>query len=85
MTRIVFTGVITLARCVQAAIDTRGNPDYLYAQVNPLIAGADIAVGTLNATISDFPPHTGCISTYVLVSSLQNADALARAGLAFYR
>ncbi|MEJ2708695.1 MAG: CapA family protein [Anaerolineales bacterium] len=80
MTKIVFTGVIVPARCVQAAIDARGDPDYLYTQVKPLIAGADIAVGTLNATISDFPPHTGCISTYVLVGSSQNADALARAG-----
>ena len=65
---------------MQAAIDARGDPDYLYAQIKPLIAGADIAVGTLNATISDFPPHTGCISTYVLVGSSQNAEALARAG-----
>jgi poly-gamma-glutamate capsule biosynthesis protein CapA/YwtB (metallophosphatase superfamily) len=80
VTKIVFTGVIVPARCVQAAIDSRGDPDYLYKQVKPLISEADIAVGTLNATISDFPAHTGCISTYVLVGSSQNADALARAG-----
>jgi poly-gamma-glutamate capsule biosynthesis protein CapA/YwtB (metallophosphatase superfamily) len=76
----VFTGVIVPARCVQAAIDARQDPDYLYSEVKPFIAGADIAVGTLNATIGDLPPHTGCVSTYVLVGGSQNADALARAG-----
>ena len=45
-----------------------------------MISGADLAVGTLNATISDYPPHTGCKRTYVLVGSAENADALAHAG-----
>ena len=80
LTKLVFTGVIVPARCVQAAIDARQDPDYLYSEVKSLIAGADIAVGSLNATISDLPPHTGCVSTYVLVGGSQNADALARAG-----
>jgi poly-gamma-glutamate synthesis protein (capsule biosynthesis protein) len=41
---------------------------------------ADLAVGTLNATISDYSPVTGCVPTYVLVGRSENADALARAG-----
>ncbi len=45
-----------------------------------LINQADLAVGTLNATISDYPPRTGCVPTYVLVGGSANADALARAG-----
>jgi poly-gamma-glutamate synthesis protein (capsule biosynthesis protein) len=65
---------------VQAAIDERGNADYLYEDVRDLISGADIAVGTLNAALSDFPPHTGCIKTFVLVGSANNADAMANAG-----
>ena len=80
ITTLLFTGVIVPARCVQAAIDAAGNPDLPYEEVSPLITQADLAVGTLNATISDYPPHTGCVPTYVLVGSAANADALARAG-----
>lgn len=77
---LLFTGVIVPARCVQAGIDARGDPHYLYNEVRHLIREADLAVGTLNATISDYAPRTGCIITYVLVGGSQNADALAEAG-----
>ena len=80
VTRILFTGAIVPGRCVQAAIDERGSADYIYEDVQDLISGADIAVGTLNAALSDFPPHTGCIQTFVLVGSTNNADAMASAG-----
>lgn len=80
ITELLFTGVIVPARCVQAAIDARNDPDYPYEAVTEVVASADLAVGTLNATISDYPPHTGCVRTYVLVGSSENADALARAG-----
>jgi poly-gamma-glutamate synthesis protein (capsule biosynthesis protein) len=78
--QLLFTGVIVPARCVQAAIDASGDSDYPYAEVRKLISQAGLAVGTLNATISDYPPRTGCVPTYVLVGSAENADALARAG-----
>lgn len=77
---LLFTGVIVPARCVQAAIDARQDADYLFANVKDLITGVDLAVGTFNATMSDYPPHTGCIQTYVLVGGSSNADALSRAG-----
>ena len=77
---LLFTGVIVPARCVQAGIDARGNADYIFDEVRELISSVDLAVGTLNATISDYPPHTGCIFTYVLVGGSTNADALQRAG-----
>ena len=80
VTKLLFTGVIVPARCVQAAIDEKGDPDYPYAEVSEVISAADLAVGTLNATISDYPAHTGCTSMYLLVGSSENADALARAG-----
>lgn len=79
-TTLLFTGVIVPARCVQAAIDESGDHDYIYAEVRDLVSQADIAVGTLNATLSDVPPHTGCVPTYVLVGDPENADAMARAG-----
>jgi poly-gamma-glutamate synthesis protein (capsule biosynthesis protein) len=79
-TTLLFTGVIVPARCVQAAIDAIGDADYLYDEVREIFREADLSVGTLNATISDYPPRTGCISTYVLVGGAENANALARAG-----
>ena len=79
-TTLLFTGVIVPARCVQAAIDARGDSDYPYEEVGEILREADLSIGTLNATISDYPPRTGCVSTYVLVGGSENADALARAG-----
>jgi len=79
-TTLLFTGVIVPARCVQAAIDEYQDTDYLYEEVRGVIQDADLAIGTLNATISDFPPRTGCVPTYVLVGGSENADALERAG-----
>jgi len=77
---LLFTGAIVPARCVQAEIDARGEADYLYAEVRSLIEKADLAIGTLNAALSDYPPHTGCVQTFVLVGGSINADAMARAG-----
>jgi poly-gamma-glutamate synthesis protein (capsule biosynthesis protein) len=80
VTTLLFTGVIVPARCVQAALDANGNPDHPYEEVSQIISQADLAVGTLNATMSNQVEHTGCIDTYQLVGSPDNADALARAG-----
>ncbi len=80
ITSILFTGVIVPARCVQDNIEKIGSPDYMYANVKEIISGADLAVGTLNAIISDEQPTTGCIQTFMLVGSGNNADAMANAG-----
>ncbi|MGB9521905.1 MAG: CapA family protein, partial [Anaerolineales bacterium] len=80
LTTLLFTGVIVPARCVQAALDKAENVDYPYDEVRSFIQNANLAIGTFNATMSDIAPHTGCVSTYVLVGSPGNADALARAG-----
>jgi poly-gamma-glutamate synthesis protein (capsule biosynthesis protein) len=77
---LLFTGVIVPARCVQASIDERGDASYVYDNVRHLIQDADLAVGTLNATLSDYPPHTGCIVTYVLVGDARSAQAAGEAG-----
>jgi poly-gamma-glutamate capsule biosynthesis protein CapA/YwtB (metallophosphatase superfamily) len=79
-TVLLFTGVIVPARCVQAGIDARNDHDYLYNEVRDIITKADLAIGTLNATMSDITPHKGCVRTYVLVGDSENADAMARAG-----
>ncbi|MBN2146432.1 MAG: CapA family protein, partial [Anaerolineales bacterium] len=77
---LLFTGVIVPARCVQAEIDVRNDASYVYDNVSQLIQDADLAVGTLNATLSDYPPHTGCRYTYVLVSDARSAVAAGEAG-----
>ncbi len=76
-----FAGNIVPARCVQAAVDAGDiTPDDLYAGVARLLQAADVAVGTLNAALSDYPPMRGCIKTFVLVGRSDQAAALARAG-----
>jgi poly-gamma-glutamate capsule biosynthesis protein CapA/YwtB (metallophosphatase superfamily) len=77
---LLFTGVIVPARCVQSAIDARGDANYVYDEVRDLISGADLAVGTLNTTLSDLSTHTGCIVTYVLLSDSRSAKAAGAAG-----
>ena len=77
---LLFTGVIVPARCVQSAIDVRGDANYVYDEVREVISSADLAVGTLNTTLSDLSTHTGCIETYVLVSDSRSASAAANAG-----
>jgi poly-gamma-glutamate capsule biosynthesis protein CapA/YwtB (metallophosphatase superfamily) len=80
ITELLFTGAIVPGRCVQAAIDERGNADFLYESVRSITQKANITIGTLNAALSDYPPHTGCIQTFVLVGGSENADAMAAAG-----
>jgi len=82
ITTMIFTGAVVPARCVQSAIDERGDPDFIYADIQELISDAHLTVGLLNAALSDYPPHTDWCenSSFVLVSRAENADALARAG-----
>jgi poly-gamma-glutamate synthesis protein (capsule biosynthesis protein) len=77
---LLFTGVIVPARCVQSAIDARGDASYVYDEVRQQISSADLAIGTLNTTLSDLSTHTGCVVTYVLVSDSRSAVAAAEAG-----
>jgi hypothetical protein len=77
---LLFTGVIVPARCVQSAIDWHADANYIYDEVRDVISSADLAVGTLNTSLSDLSTHTGCIETYVLVSDSRSAVAAAAAG-----
>ena len=82
ITTMIFTGALVPARCVQAAIDERNDPDFIYADIQELISDAHLTVGLLQSPLSDYPPHTGWCedSSFVLVSRAENADAMARAG-----
>jgi poly-gamma-glutamate capsule biosynthesis protein CapA/YwtB (metallophosphatase superfamily) len=80
ITTLLFTGIIVPARCVQAALDLKGDPNYPYEEVRQVLSQADISIGTFNATMSDKTERTGCWRTYQLVGSPANADALVWAG-----
>lgn len=77
---LLFTGQIVPGRCVQAGVAAHGNADYIYDGVREMIQGADLALGTVNGTIGDTSPSTGCVVTFVLVGSSEHADAIQRAG-----
>jgi poly-gamma-glutamate capsule biosynthesis protein CapA/YwtB (metallophosphatase superfamily) len=77
---LLFTGQIVPGRCVEAGVQERGEADSIYDAVRPLIEGADLAVATVNGTISEFSPKTGCVATFVLTGSPVHADAIQRAG-----
>ncbi|GAB4525380.1 MAG: hypothetical protein Fur0018_09780 [Anaerolineales bacterium] len=77
---LLFTGQIVPARCVQAGVDAHGSADYIYDNVRGLLQSADATIGTLNASLSDYAPMTGCIETFVLTGSSNNAAALHAAG-----
>lgn len=77
---LLFTGQIVPARCVQAAAETRGNPDYVYDAVRAALQSADLTIGALNSSLTEYPPTTGCKRTFVLVGRPWHADAMVRAG-----
>lgn len=77
---LLFTGQIVPARCVQAASETRGNPDYVYDAVRPLLQSAHITIGALNSSLTEYSPATGCKRTFVLVGRPWHADAMLHAG-----
>lgn len=79
-TTIAFTGVIVPARCVQAAIDEKGDANYIYDEVRDILESADITVGVYNATMSDNVDPIGCQSSWELVGRPENADALKATG-----
>ena len=79
-TTILFTGQIVPGRCVQAEVDRIGSAEYIFADIAEILTAPDLTVGTLNAALSDFPPSTGCVDTFVLVGGSIHADAMAAAG-----
>jgi poly-gamma-glutamate synthesis protein (capsule biosynthesis protein) len=77
---LLFTGQYVPGRCVQQAVEARGGADYIFDEIRQLIQSADLAVGTLNGTLSAISPPTGCTRTFVLAGSPEHADALREAG-----
>ena len=80
-TRLLFAGQIVPGRCVQAGVERRGNADYIYANVRDIIQSADLAIATLNGSITDISPSVGCVvNTLVLSGTPVQTFAIANAG-----
>ncbi len=78
---LLFSGQIVPGRCVQAGVDQRGSADYIYADIRDVIQSADLAIGTVNGSISEVSPYMGCVSwTFILNGSPLQADAIGNAG-----
>lgn len=62
-TVIIFTGDINPARCVYHFAKQANDMTLPFREVAPILQSADIAVGSLDASISDINPPTPCIET----------------------
>lgn len=80
-TRLLFGGQIVPGRCVQAGVDSRGNADYIYANLRDLLQSPDLTIATLNGSLTDVSPSIGCVGWSLILSGTPvQADAMARAG-----
>ncbi|GEM_PF-2075052 len=78
---LLFTGQMVPGRCVQAGVDSKGNADYIYTAIKDKVTQADLAITTVNGSLTDVCPPMGCVPwTFILNGSPLHAQALARAG-----
>jgi poly-gamma-glutamate synthesis protein (capsule biosynthesis protein) len=76
-----FTGDIIPARCTYAAVQARGGDWTLpFQALHDTLAGADITIGTLDATASDAAVPYGCVETFALAAPAAAVDGLRYAG-----
>jgi len=79
--KLLFSGQIVPGRCVQAGVDKIGNADYIYSNIRSIIQNADLAIGTLNGSMSNECTPIGCIDTSILLNGRpEHAAAMERAG-----
>lgn len=82
VTRVVATGDILQSRCTLTAIQATGDwGAALRGPVGEYLAAADLALGSLDGSITDFASPYGCVSTTNLTSPAQVIEALTLAGL----
>ena len=82
VTRVVATGDILQSRCSLTAIQSTGDwAAALRGPVGDYLASADLALGSLDGSITDFASPYGCVSTTNLTSPAQVIQALTIAGM----
>ncbi len=75
------TGNILPVRCTLEKLQARGDFAYPFLELGPWLAEADIAVGSLDAAISDAGVPFGCTETFSLMGPAAAAEGFAYAGL----
>jgi len=81
VTTLLFTGDIIPARCVYAEVQAHGGDWTLpFRPLQPILSGADITIGTLDATASDAGAPFGCVETFNLAGPREAIDGLTYAG-----
>lgn len=81
LTRLIFTGDINPGRCVYFYAQQAGDMTLPYREVAPLLRSADLAIGSLDASLSDFNPPPPCDERYMnLMAPTETVQGMAYAG-----
>ena len=78
--RILFTGDVIPARCVYARQQAEGDYAFAFREIAPVLNGADLVVGSLDASLSDAGKPIGCTPTFNLLAPPRTVEGLAYAG-----
>ncbi len=78
--RLLFTGDIIPARCVYTRQLAYNDFRHAFLALGPYLSGADITVGSLDATLSDAGRPLGCVRTYNLLAPPESVEGLVFAG-----
>jgi poly-gamma-glutamate capsule biosynthesis protein CapA/YwtB (metallophosphatase superfamily) len=78
--RLLFTGDISPGRCVYHFALAAGDMALPYRPLASLLQGADITIGSLDATLSDYNPPVPCIETRNLMAPAASVQGLQFAG-----
>lgn len=78
--RVVATGDIIPARCVYARHRARNDYTHAFQATADYLRAADIAVGSLDAAISDAGEPIGCEETFKLIAPARSVEGLSFAG-----
>jgi poly-gamma-glutamate capsule biosynthesis protein CapA/YwtB (metallophosphatase superfamily) len=77
---VIFTGDIIPARCVYARQLSEGDFTFAFRRIGPWLAAADLAVGSLDASLSDAGQPIGCTPTFNLLAPPRSVAGLVYAG-----
>jgi len=81
VTHLLFTGDLIPGRCTLAKIRELGGDFTLpFQPLHDLLTGADITIGTLDATASDAGTPYGCVATFSLMAPAAAVQGFAYAG-----
>ncbi len=78
--RLIFTGDIIPSRCVYARQQSESDFTFAFHNIAPLLAAADLAIGSLDASLSAVGAPLGCTPTFDLLAPPQSVEGLTYSG-----